>query len=109
VETNNIRDWYSIPAECRSYVRDYMYGDLFRQDCAVVAREAAAYAEGLELGGDGKEVWVFDVDDTTLSNLPYYADTGFGYARGCSRACVQTCRLRIKVTRARAFLFCVQG
>ncbi|AQK93947.1 stem 28 kDa glycoprotein precursor [Zea mays] len=78
VETNNIRDWYSIPAECRGYVRDYMYGDLFRQDCAVVAREAAAYAEGLELGGDGKEVWVFDVDDTTLSNLPYYADTGFG-------------------------------
>lgn len=84
VETNNIRDWYSIPAECRGYVRDYMYGDLFRQDCAVVAREAAAYSEGLELGGDGKEVWVFDVDDTTLSNLPYYADTGFGYARGCS-------------------------
>lgn len=78
VETNNIRDWYSIPAECRSYVRDYMYGDVFRQDCAVVAGEAAAYAEGLELGGDGKEVWVFDVDDTTLSNLPYYADTGFG-------------------------------
>jgi len=83
VETNNIRDWYSIPAECRSYVRDYMYGDLFRQDCAVVAGEAAAYAEGLELGGDGKEVWVFDVDDTTLTNLPYYADTGFGYVRGC--------------------------
>jgi len=49
VETNNIRDWYSIPAECRSYVRDYMYGNLFRQDCAVVAGEA-----------------------TTLSNLPCY-------------------------------------
>ncbi|XP_062230970.1 acid phosphatase 1-like [Phragmites australis] len=78
VETNNVRDWYSIPAECRGYVRDYMFGDLFRQDCAVVAAEAVAYAEGLELAGDGKEVWVFDIDDTCLTNLPYYADTGFG-------------------------------
>ncbi|TKW25335.1 hypothetical protein SEVIR_3G112500v4 [Setaria viridis] len=78
VETNNIRGWYSIPAECRGYVRDYMFGDLFRQDCAVVVREAAAYAEGLELAGDGEAVWVFDIDDTALSNLPYYADTGFG-------------------------------
>ncbi|KAL6607717.1 hypothetical protein ACP70R_040780 [Stipagrostis hirtigluma subsp. patula] len=78
VEANNVRDWYSIPADCRGYVSDYMFGDLFRQDCAVVAGEALAYAQGLELAGDGKEVWVFDVDDTTLTNLPYYADTGFG-------------------------------
>ncbi|CAN6336499.1 unnamed protein product [Urochloa humidicola] len=80
VETNNIRGWYSIPAECRGYVSDYMFGDQFRQDCAAAAREAAAYAEALDLaGGDGREVWVFDVDDTALTNLPYYADTGFGY------------------------------
>jgi len=78
VETNNIRGWYSIPAECRGYVSDYMLGDQFRQDCAVVAREAAAYAEGLALAGDGREAWVLDVDDTALSNLPYPADTGFG-------------------------------
>jgi acid phosphatase len=78
VETNNIRAWYSIPAACRGYVSDYMFGEQFRQDCAVVAREAAAYAEGLALAGDGREAWVFDVDDTALTNLPYYADTGFG-------------------------------
>ncbi|RLM99156.1 acid phosphatase 1-like isoform X2 [Panicum miliaceum] len=78
VETNNIRGWYSIPAACRGYVSDYMFGEQFRQDCAVVAREAAAYAEGLALAGDGREAWVFDVDDTALTNLPYYADTGFG-------------------------------
>ncbi|CAL4910013.1 unnamed protein product [Urochloa decumbens] len=81
VETNNIRGWYSIPAECRGYVSDYMFSDQFRQDCAVAAREAAAYAEGLELAGDGREVWVFDIDDTVLTNLPYYADTGFGSLR----------------------------
>ena len=78
VETNNIRGWYGIPAECRGYVSGYMLGEQFRQDCAVVAREAAAYAEGLALAGDGREAWVLDVDDTALSNLPYYADTGFG-------------------------------
>ncbi|TVU17105.1 hypothetical protein EJB05_33119, partial [Eragrostis curvula] len=66
VETNNLRDWYSIPAECRGYVSDYMFGEQFRLDCATVAGEAA---EALELAGDGKEAWVFDV-----------ADTGFGYA-----------------------------
>ncbi|RLN30632.1 stem 28 kDa glycoprotein precursor [Panicum miliaceum] len=57
---------------------DQQHPGLFRQDCAVVAREATAYTEGLELAGDGREAWVFDVDDTTLTNLPYYADTGFG-------------------------------
>ncbi|WOK96878.1 hypothetical protein Cni_G05586 [Canna indica] len=79
VETNNVRDWKTIPASCESYVGHYMLGGLYREDSAVVAAEAAAYAEGLQLGGDGKvDVWVFDVDETTLSNLPYYAQHGFG-------------------------------
>jgi hypothetical protein len=26
-----------------------------------------------------KEAWVFDIDETSLSNLPYYATHGFGY------------------------------
>nr|CAB3460453.1 unnamed protein product [Digitaria exilis] len=70
VEANNIRDWYSI-----GYMSNYMFGDQLRQDCAVLAREAVAYAEGLELADDGRDVW------STLTNLPYYADTGFGYVR----------------------------
>ncbi|KAF8726979.1 hypothetical protein HU200_019468 [Digitaria exilis] len=60
VEANNIRDWYSI-----GYMSNYMFGDQLRQDCAVLAREAVAYAEGLELADDGRDVWVFDVDDTS--------------------------------------------
>ncbi|KAK0597327.1 hypothetical protein LWI29_024079 [Acer saccharum] len=28
--------------------------------------------------GDGKEIWVFDIDETILSNLPYFAKHGFG-------------------------------
>ncbi|KAF8724953.1 hypothetical protein HU200_020672 [Digitaria exilis] len=60
VEANNIRDWYSIPAECRGYVSNYMFGNQFL---------AVAYAEGLELADDGRDVW---------SRLTNYADTGFG-------------------------------
>ncbi|CBI25273.3 unnamed protein product, partial [Vitis vinifera] len=55
-----------------------MLGHQYRQDSRVVVYEAIAYAESLKLGGDGKDVWVFDIDETTLSNLPYYAENGFG-------------------------------
>ncbi|KAI4973364.1 hypothetical protein ZWY2020_035625 [Hordeum vulgare] len=40
-----------------------------------------AYVDSLKLACNGKEVWVFDIDETTLSNLPYYAKHGFGYIR----------------------------
>uniref|UniRef100_A0A453J8R4 Stem 28 kDa glycoprotein n=1 Tax=Aegilops tauschii subsp. strangulata TaxID=200361 RepID=A0A453J8R4_AEGTS len=50
VEAHNVRDW----------------------------KTALAYVDSLKLTGNGKEVWVFDIDETTLSNLPYYAKHGFG-------------------------------
>ena len=83
MEAYNIRDWKTVPADCEGYVGHYIYAGraLPRQDSLVVVDEAIAYAEGLELGGGGREVWVFDIDETSLSNLPYYATHGFGYAR----------------------------
>jgi FMN phosphatase YigB (HAD superfamily) len=30
------------------------------------------------LEGDGKDAWIFDVDDTLLSTIPYYKKHGFG-------------------------------
>ncbi|CAL4910000.1 unnamed protein product [Urochloa decumbens] len=79
VEAYNMRDWRTVPASCEGYVGNYMLGGHYRRDSAVVVDEAVAYAEGLKLGGKGKEVWVFDIDETSLSNLPYYATHGFGY------------------------------
>ena len=38
----------------------------------------------LMVAGNGKEVWVFDIDETSLSNLPYYAKHGLGYVRTCT-------------------------
>ncbi|CAI9281063.1 unnamed protein product [Lactuca saligna] len=73
VETNNLRKWTQVPQACEDYVGHYMLGKQYRQDCDLVAAEAYEYAKALNLTGDGKDVWVFDIDETTLSNLPYYA------------------------------------
>ncbi|KAF3489030.1 hypothetical protein F2Q69_00055694, partial [Brassica cretica] len=40
---------------------------------------ASIFASSVEFSGDGKDIWVFDIDETLLSNLPYYIDHGFGY------------------------------
>ncbi|KAH6758839.1 hypothetical protein C2S51_019074 [Perilla frutescens var. frutescens] len=80
VETNNLQGWKLVPQSCEEYVGNYMLGKQYRHDCEVVADSAIEYAKGFELAGDGKDVWVFDIDETTLSNLPYYArsDVQFG-------------------------------
>ncbi|KAM3196454.1 hypothetical protein ACQJBY_040083 [Aegilops geniculata] len=79
VEAHNVRDWKTVPASCESYVGHYMLGGHYRRDSKLVIDEAISYVDSLKLAGNGKEVWVFDVDETTLSNLPYYATHGFGY------------------------------
>ncbi|VAI11176.1 unnamed protein product [Triticum turgidum subsp. durum] len=78
VEAHNVRDWKTVPASCEGYVGHYMLGSHFRRDSKVVVDQALAYVDSLKLAGNGKEVWVFDIDETTLSNLPYYAKHGFG-------------------------------
>lgn len=77
-EANNLAPWKTVPADCAAYVKDYMTGKAYHFDLEIVANEAAAYARSVSLAGDGKDAWVFDVDETLLSNLPYYADHGYG-------------------------------
>lgn len=80
VETNNIQNWKLVPLQCESYVGHYMLGKQYRDDCNAVVVAAIQYAKTLKIAKDGKDVWVFDIDETTLSNLPYYArsDVAFG-------------------------------
>ncbi|VAI25521.1 unnamed protein product [Triticum turgidum subsp. durum] len=78
VEAHNVRDWKTVPASCEGYVGHYMLGSHFRRDSKIVIDQAVAYVDSLKLAGNGKEAWVFDIDETTLSNLPYYAKHGFG-------------------------------
>ncbi|XWS60127.1 hypothetical protein CRYUN_Cryun07bG0007700 [Craigia yunnanensis] len=78
VETNNLSPWKTIPEECVDYVKDYMTGRGYKVDLERVSNEAGVYAKSVELSGDGKDVWVFDIDETLLSNLPYYVEHGYG-------------------------------
>lgn len=79
MEANNLRPWKTIPDECRDYVKDYMTNRGYRIDLERVSKEAGDFAKSVEFAGDGMEAWIFDVDETLLSNLPYYADHGYGY------------------------------
>ncbi|KAK4745473.1 hypothetical protein SAY87_011785 [Trapa incisa] len=78
VETNNLSPWKTIPEECAGYVRDYMMGKGYVLDLERVSKEAEVYAESVEMSADGMNAWIFDIDETLLSNLPYYADHSFG-------------------------------
>ncbi|KAJ8531290.1 hypothetical protein K7X08_026724 [Anisodus acutangulus] len=78
VEANNLSPWKKIPEECADYVRQYIVGLSYKMDIDRVSNEAGDYAKSVILGDDGKDVWVFDVDETLLSNLPYYSDHGYG-------------------------------
>ena len=78
-ETNNLAPWSTIPAECADCVKDYVMGRGYAIDLERVSEEASIFASSVEFSGDGKDIWVFDIDETLLSNLPYYIDHGFGY------------------------------
>lgn len=79
VEANNLAPWKMVPRECVEYVKDYMMGRGYRLDLERVSKEAADFAKSVQLGDDGKDAWIFDIDETLLSNLPYYQEHAFGY------------------------------
>lgn len=78
-EMNNLAPWKTIPVECADYVKDYVMGKGYLTDLERVSEEALIFARSIEFSGDGKDIWIFDIDETLLSNLPYYIDHGFGY------------------------------
>ncbi|KDP22459.1 hypothetical protein JCGZ_26290 [Jatropha curcas] len=78
VEANNLNPWKTIPQDCAEYVRNYMMGRGYQVDLERVSNEAGVYAKSVQLNEDGKDAWVFDVDETLLSNLPYYTGHGYG-------------------------------
>ncbi|OIV99059.1 hypothetical protein TanjilG_32318 [Lupinus angustifolius] len=77
-EANNLSPWKTIPEQCEEYVKEYMVGKSYAFDLELVSKEAEDYAKTVQLNGDGKDAWIFDIDETLLSNIPYYADHRFG-------------------------------
>ncbi|XP_037459705.1 acid phosphatase 1-like [Triticum dicoccoides] len=80
VETANAGPWRTVPARCGASVRAYMEGERYASDSAVAAAESLAFAAQAFASGEGGAMpaWVFDVDETLLSNAPYYAVSGWG-------------------------------
>ncbi|KAH7857685.1 hypothetical protein Vadar_015346 [Vaccinium darrowii] len=80
VETNNIFGWDLVPEACEDYVANYMLGCQYQEDSFAVTSIALEYAKNLTLGEDGKDIWVFDIDETALSEIDYYSqpDVAFG-------------------------------
>ncbi|KAF8083913.1 hypothetical protein N665_0746s0015 [Sinapis alba] len=78
VETNNAGTWKVVPSKYVSSLETYYNGGQFDKDYNVVASYALAFAKTVKIGGDGKDAWVFDVDETVLSNLEYYKANGYG-------------------------------
>ncbi|KAL9240363.1 hypothetical protein vseg_014592 [Gypsophila vaccaria] len=70
--------WKRIPEKCGEYVKNYVLGKGYEFDLKRVFEEALIFAKSVNVGDDGKDVWVFDIDETLVSNLPYYVDHGFG-------------------------------
>ncbi|KAJ8464776.1 hypothetical protein OPV22_027328 [Ensete ventricosum] len=78
VETNNARFWRTVPFRCREFVHEYMSGARYASDTDIVVDESLAFARSVQIADDGNDAWIFDVDETLLSNVPYYAINGFG-------------------------------
>ncbi|XP_027910035.1 acid phosphatase 1 [Vigna unguiculata] len=77
-EANNLGEWKTVPKECAEFVKEYMTGKGYLVDLEMVSKEAEEYAKSVKLSDDGKDAWIFDIDETLLSNLPYYSAHGYG-------------------------------
>ncbi|XP_023547254.1 acid phosphatase 1-like [Cucurbita pepo subsp. pepo] len=79
VEVNAAGSWKAVPRPCIEFVREYFNGHRYLSDSRAVANYSLTFAYSVKLGKDhGRDAWVFDVDETLLSNLPYYRANGFG-------------------------------
>jgi hypothetical protein len=77
-EANNLSPWKTVPKECAEYVKEYMTGKGYVYDLEIVSNEAGEFAKSIQLKDDGLDAWIFDIDETLLSNLPYYSAHGYG-------------------------------
>ncbi|XP_068663946.1 acid phosphatase 1 [Aristolochia californica] len=79
VEINNLRDFEVVPGECADYIGKYMTSTQYKVDVERAFEACILYlSTNFEFNGDGKDAWVFDIDDTLLSTTPYYKKHQFG-------------------------------
>lgn len=80
VEANNVRAWRTVPTQCLRYVESYMVGSgQYERDLELIMGQVSSFADEIVLSDDGLDAWIFDIDDTCISNLEYYRRKRFGY------------------------------
>lgn len=77
-QVNNAQGWKVIPEECEDLVARYMNNGQYAVDMEGVAVAVLDYLKDIIPGEDGKDVVIFDIDETALSNLPYYRKHRYG-------------------------------
>ncbi|CAK9165681.1 unnamed protein product [Ilex paraguariensis] len=79
VELNNIKEFDVVPQECIEYIGKYMTSTQYKADIERAIEESSLYLSSCcSLNGNGKDSWIFDVDDTLLSTVPYFKRHNFG-------------------------------
>uniref|UniRef100_A0A7N0TI39 Acid phosphatase n=1 Tax=Kalanchoe fedtschenkoi TaxID=63787 RepID=A0A7N0TI39_KALFE len=78
IEANDAGKWSTVPKRCLEFVKEYMTGGRYTSDSEIVADYAVAFAKTVNVSTNRKDAWVFDIDETLLSNLPYYRDNEYG-------------------------------
>ncbi|THG05405.1 hypothetical protein TEA_002124 [Camellia sinensis var. sinensis] len=79
VEMNNIRGFEVVPEECIDFIGKYMTSSQYKADSERAIEESSLYLSSCcSFKGVGKDAWIFDIDDTLLSTLPYFKKHHFG-------------------------------
>ncbi|XP_054803861.1 acid phosphatase 1-like [Prosopis cineraria] len=79
VEVNNIKGFSVVPQECVAHVNKYMTSSQYKSDCETAVEQVRLYLSSCcSIKGDARDAWIFDIDDTLLSTVPYFKIHGFG-------------------------------
>jgi len=76
-ELNNLQGWL-LPKECENYVAEYVELGQYYTDYKVALDAARDYLSTLSAGPDHRDLIVLDIDETALSNIPYYQANNYG-------------------------------
>ncbi|KAK9905990.1 hypothetical protein M0R45_000115 [Rubus argutus] len=73
VELHNIREFQVVPEECIGYIGTYVTSTQYKVDSERAIEECVEYlSTSCNLKKDGRDAWIFDIDDTLLSTVPFY-------------------------------------
>lgn len=79
VELHNIRDFEVVPEECTYYIGKYVRSIQYQVDSERTTEECLVYlSTTCNLKKDARNAWIFDIDDTLLSPVPFFKNNLYG-------------------------------